>query len=140
MPVDSLAMISKPLVLKVCVVHPVQVLPHAECSWDWFQIQILLKHLLNRSILVFQYGINVSLCAAGSPFSLGGSSGGSPYHPSTSSREGSPRSPSPRRCTRRDTPELGEASDDEPHMVMSFTLSTIHSVGHSDWRSLLLLL
>ncbi|GAA6093861.1 RNA-binding Raly-like protein isoform X1 [Tachysurus ichikawai] len=56
----------------------------------------------------------------GSPFSHGGSSGGSPYHPSTSSREGSPRTPSPRRCTRRDTPELGEASDDEPHMVTSF--------------------
>ncbi|XP_053355844.1 uncharacterized protein LOC128527476 isoform X2 [Clarias gariepinus] len=53
----------------------------------------------------------------GSPFSHGGSSGGSPYHPSTSSREGSPRTPSPRRCTRRDTPELGEASDDEPHMM-----------------------
>ncbi|MCI4379497.1 hypothetical protein PGIGA_G00229070 [Pangasianodon gigas] len=53
----------------------------------------------------------------GSPFSQGGSSGASPFHPSTSSREGSPRTPSPRRCTRRDTPELGEASDDEPHMM-----------------------
>ncbi|MCJ8733615.1 hypothetical protein PDJAM_G00225660 [Pangasius djambal] len=53
----------------------------------------------------------------GSPFSQGGSSGGSPYHPSNSSREGSPRTPSPRRCARRDTPELGEASDDEPHMM-----------------------
>ncbi|XP_062861134.1 RNA-binding Raly-like protein [Trichomycterus rosablanca] len=52
-----------------------------------------------------------------SPCSQGGSLGGSPYHPSGSSREGSPKSPSPRFRAQRDTPELGEASDDEPHMV-----------------------
>ncbi|XP_066541278.1 heterogeneous nuclear ribonucleoprotein C-like isoform X2 [Hoplias malabaricus] len=54
----------------------------------------------------------------GSPFSHGGSLGGSPYHPSASSREGSPRSPSPRpRRAQRDSPELGEASDDDSHMM-----------------------
>ncbi|XP_022535230.1 uncharacterized protein LOC103040524 isoform X2 [Astyanax mexicanus] len=54
----------------------------------------------------------------GSPFSQDGSLGGSPYHPSASSREGSPRSPSPRpRRARRDSPELGEASDDDSHMM-----------------------
>ncbi|KAI4902603.1 hypothetical protein NFI96_032921 [Prochilodus magdalenae] len=54
----------------------------------------------------------------GSPFSQGGSLGGSPYHPSASSREGSPRSPSPRpRRARRDSPELGEASDDDSHLM-----------------------
>lgn len=78
----------------------------------------------------------MSLCAAGSPFSHGGSSGGSPYHPSTSSREGSPRTPSPLHCTRSDTPELGEASEDEPHMVTSFILSSSRSVGHSAPASL----
>ncbi|XP_026855336.1 heterogeneous nuclear ribonucleoprotein C-like isoform X2 [Electrophorus electricus] len=53
----------------------------------------------------------------GSPFSEGGSLGGSPYHPSASSREGSPRSPNPHCRARRDSPELGEASDDDPHMI-----------------------
>ncbi|KAF5889886.1 diphosphomevalonate decarboxylase, partial [Clarias magur] len=69
----------------------------------------------------------------GSPFSHGGSSGGSPYHPSTSSREGSPRTPSPRRCARRDTPELGEASDDEPHMIAS-TYSKRCIITTLTWR------
>ncbi|XP_063044110.1 RNA-binding Raly-like protein [Engraulis encrasicolus] len=55
----------------------------------------------------------------GSPPSRDGSLGGSPYPASVSSPEACPRSPSPRRrCTRRDSPELGEASDDEePHTV-----------------------
>ncbi|KAL2088499.1 hypothetical protein ACEWY4_015398 [Coilia grayii] len=54
----------------------------------------------------------------GSPLSREGSLEGSPYHASASSPEASPRSPSPRRrCTRRDSPELGEASDDERHTV-----------------------
>ncbi|XP_041917893.1 RNA-binding Raly-like protein isoform X1 [Alosa alosa] len=54
----------------------------------------------------------------GSPLSREGSLGGSPYHASASSPEASPQSPRPgRRCARRDSPELGEASDDEPHTM-----------------------
>lgn len=53
----------------------------------------------------------------GSTTSREGSLGSSPYHGSGSSPEGSPLSPSYRRRLRRDSPELGEASDDEPHSI-----------------------
>ncbi|XP_030648682.1 RNA-binding Raly-like protein [Chanos chanos] len=53
----------------------------------------------------------------GSPLSQEGSLGGSPYHLSASSPEGSPTSPSLRRRVCRDSPELGEASDDDPHTM-----------------------
>ncbi|XP_031425162.1 uncharacterized protein LOC105906519 isoform X2 [Clupea harengus] len=53
----------------------------------------------------------------GSPPSREGSLEGSPYHVSASSPEASPRTPSPRRRVRRDSPELGEASDDEPNTM-----------------------
>lgn len=49
-----------------------------------------------------------------------GSMAGSPYPPSASSLERSPSPlslPSPRRCIQRESPELGEASDDDHHTM-----------------------
>ncbi|KAG7473523.1 hypothetical protein MATL_G00096860 [Megalops atlanticus] len=58
----------------------------------------------------------------GSPPTREGSSTGSPYHGLASSPDGSPSNHSPHRRARRDrdageSPELGEASDDDRHMM-----------------------
>ncbi|KAL4642100.1 RNA-binding Raly-like protein [Arapaima gigas] len=55
----------------------------------------------------------------GSPPSRDGSLSASPYHGPASSPERSSSSHSPRRHTRRESPELGEASDDDSHRLMN---------------------
>ncbi|XP_018618830.2 RNA-binding Raly-like protein isoform X1 [Scleropages formosus] len=55
----------------------------------------------------------------GSPPTRDGSLSASPYHGPASSPERSPSSHSPRRRPRRESPELGEASDDDSHRLMN---------------------
>ncbi|XP_036819507.1 RNA-binding Raly-like protein isoform X3 [Oncorhynchus mykiss] len=63
-----------------------------------------------------------------------GSLAGSPYSPSASSGERSPSPLSPpRRCIQRESPELGEASDDDPTVtgLMSVCGESLNMNNHS---------